>query len=193
MTTTNNRRTQAQRREETRSALLVSACRLFGERGYDNTSLEVIAEHCDLTIRPIYYHFKSKQGLFSAVNDLMEQQAAEALVNASPVEAWQAFMELCEQPVFRQIVLEDAPNVLGRNRWQVADSLPWSRALPGESSREPEDQSRISMSGRVALASFIEAAMAVVEAGDHRRDRAEARELIVHLMNNLKTQEIHPC
>ena len=37
------RRTQAERRAETRAAVLESACRLFGSKGYAETSLEEIA------------------------------------------------------------------------------------------------------------------------------------------------------
>jgi hypothetical protein len=65
------KRTQAERREETREALLAAACPLFGLQGYESTSLEEIAEACGLTIRPIYYHFGSKVGLFSALNALL--------------------------------------------------------------------------------------------------------------------------
>jgi hypothetical protein len=45
------RRTQAQRRAETRAAVLESACRLFGAKGYADTSLEEIAADCGMTIR----------------------------------------------------------------------------------------------------------------------------------------------
>ena len=66
------RRTQAQRRAASRQAVLDSACRLFGEKGYTGTSLEEIAEDCGLTIRPIYHYFGNKKALFAAVNQVME-------------------------------------------------------------------------------------------------------------------------
>ena len=60
---TAQRRTQAQRREETQQAVLDSASRLFGEKGYAGTSLEEIAADCGLTIRPIYHYFGNKKAL----------------------------------------------------------------------------------------------------------------------------------
>jgi AcrR family transcriptional regulator len=65
------RRTQAQRRAAPKQAVLESACRLFGEKGYADTSLEEIAEDCGLTIRPIYHYFGNNKALFAAVNDVM--------------------------------------------------------------------------------------------------------------------------
>ena len=70
------RRTQAQRREQSRQAVLESACKLFGQRGYADTSLEDICADCGLTIRPVYHYFGNKKSLFEAVNDHM---AAETL------------------------------------------------------------------------------------------------------------------
>ena len=98
---TAQRRTQAQRREETRQAGLDSACQLFGEKGYSRTSLEEIAADCGLTIRPIYHYFGNKKALFSAVNEVMEQRILDTLDDAAgqpgqKSRAWQAYLKLCE-------------------------------------------------------------------------------------------------
>ncbi len=173
------KRTQAQRRAETRSALLASACRLFGEHGYESTSLEAIAEDCDLTIRPIYYHFGNKQGLFLAVNELLEQRALQVLNCPSSSDAWKAFLGLCEEPGFRQIVLKDAPNVAGRQRWSDVEQLPWSAALIRSSGkRYVENIEQHEMRDRLALATLIETTMVVIESGDGASARHEAAQLI---------------
>jgi AcrR family transcriptional regulator len=174
-------RTQAQRRRETRAALLSSARRLFGEQGYDGTSLEDIAEDCNLTIRPIYYHFDSKQGLFRAVNEQLELQALDTLHKACAIEAWEGFVAQCEDPTFRQVVLVDAPNVLGRNRWPGASALPWCRTLASETSAASDPGAE--MAARVALATLCEAAMMVAEA-DYDGAREIARDLISTLLPN---------
>jgi AcrR family transcriptional regulator len=118
------RRTQAERRAETRSAVLESACRLFGSKGYAETSLDEIAAGSGVTIRPIYHYFGNKMQLFAAVNDVMEERIVASLqANAAgnPVDpilsAWRVFRELCEDSEFRRIVLIDSPNILGRERW----------------------------------------------------------------------------
>lgn len=184
------KRTQAERREETREALLAAACPLFGLQGYESTSLEEIAEACGLTIRPIYYHFGSKVGLFSAVNTLLEQQALDALNSDSSVLAWEALMDLCEDPAFRRIILEDGPNVLGRERWSSAQNFPWSNALakdpPGP---ETAGYSQTQMRGRVARAALTEAAIAVMESGNDTGVRSEAIALISRLLPDTRTTE----
>ena len=169
--------TQTQRREKTRALLLSSACRLFGEGGYEATSLEDIADDSGLTIRPIYYHFGSKQALFRAVNDFMEQQAMQALACRSAVEAWKQFEKLCEAPDFRQVILVDAPNVLGRERWNDVWSLPWCEGLSPQMSG-----GRTDMPARVALAALSEAAMVVAETGNDSAAREAANQLIATLI-----------
>ena len=118
------RKSQSQRREETRQKVLDSACRLFGEHGFDHTSLDDIASDCKLTVTPVYHYFGNKLQLFAEVNAMMEQQLIallDELAGQQPFnlrKAWDQFMDLCKQPGFAQIVLIDAPHVLGRERWK---------------------------------------------------------------------------
>lgn len=120
--TRSTRRSQADRRAASRQALLESACRHFGARGYAETSLEDIAADCGLTIRPIYHYFGSKQSLFATVYARMEQRVADAIAASASQDAgirenWRAFAALCEDPSFRRILLVDGPAVLGRAHW----------------------------------------------------------------------------
>jgi AcrR family transcriptional regulator len=68
------RRTQAERRGETRARLLASARRTFARYGYHATSLDRVSEHAGCTKGALYDHFGSKAGLFLALFD--EQFAA---------------------------------------------------------------------------------------------------------------------
>jgi AcrR family transcriptional regulator len=179
------KRTQAQRRSETRASLLHSACELFGDQGYEGTSLEEIAHACDLTIRPIYYHFGNKQGLYRAVNDRMEQKALEALSLLSATDAWHALLLLCRDHKFSRVIFVDAPNVLGRQRWQNVNKMPWARSLrnaplDSESSRELVTV----MSDRAALAALLEAANYVINHGEDKQIEQEAMQLIAALLPN---------
>jgi AcrR family transcriptional regulator len=177
------KRTQTERREITRQSLLASARRLFGEQGYNSTSLEEIAEDSGLTIRPIYYHFSNKRGLFRAVNSAMELRTVRALASNSPVEAWEAFVSLCEDPAFRQILLIDAPNVLGRERWTTPYTLPCSSALAAEGPGDGANgEMRRELCTRVALAAFSEAGLAYVEADCDPAARREGMKLISKLL-----------
>ena len=119
-----SRKSQSQRREETRQKVLDSACRLFGSKGYEQTSLEDIAGDCGVTVTPVYHYFGNKLQLFAEANAVMEQRLVallDSVAEQQPLDihqAWQAFMALCQQPGFARIVLIDAPHVLGRDRWK---------------------------------------------------------------------------
>lgn len=117
------RRTQAQRREETQGKVLACARRLFGEKGYQGTALEDIASQAGTTIRPIYHYFGNKDALFEAVTESFEQELLARLQEpgqdgeaAGLAESWRRFMAMCDVPGFVQVVLLDAPHVLGRER-----------------------------------------------------------------------------
>jgi len=56
-----------ERSEATRNRLLQHGARLFAQQGYDGTSLESIALAARVNKAMVKYHFKSKQGLYSAV------------------------------------------------------------------------------------------------------------------------------
>lgn len=119
------KKTQSQRTEETQQLILLSACKIFGEKGYENTTLDDIATETALTISPIYHHFGNKLQLFSAVNERMEEQLLQWLTNFAQQngtidlqQGWNEFITLCKAPGFAQIVLIDAPHVLGRERWK---------------------------------------------------------------------------
>jgi AcrR family transcriptional regulator len=64
-----------------RERLLAAAAKEFAARGYDGTSVDRIARAARLNKAMIYYHFKSKAGLYGAiVRDVFEHvlEAAEA-------------------------------------------------------------------------------------------------------------------
>jgi AcrR family transcriptional regulator len=69
------RRTQAQRREETRKALLVSAREVFGRRGFGGATLDEISDIAGLSRGALYYNFpEGKEELFLA---LLDERIAE--------------------------------------------------------------------------------------------------------------------
>lgn len=51
----------------TRDDLLAAGAALFGERGFDGATAELIAERAGTTKAMINYHFKSKQGLYETI------------------------------------------------------------------------------------------------------------------------------
>jgi AcrR family transcriptional regulator len=123
------RRTQTQRAETTREALLAAARRLFTERGYDNVGTEEIVRAAGVTRGALYHHYGDKASLLEAVYNRIEAESTERVARIvlgselhSPLEAMkagiEAFLEECEKPELRQVALHDAPAVLGWERWR---------------------------------------------------------------------------
>src|ERR1700722_15908882 len=57
---------RAAQAERTRQQILATAQRLFTERGYDATSLQMIADEMGLTKAAVYYHFRAKSEILHA-------------------------------------------------------------------------------------------------------------------------------
>src|SRR5437667_9561848 len=120
-------RTQSERSEATRSALFKAARGLFAERGYADVATEEIVQAAGVTRGALYHHFDGKRELLAAVyeeieRELTERIASEALGGSDPVEALRAganaFLDHCLEPEVQQVVLLDAPAVLGWERWR---------------------------------------------------------------------------
>ena len=58
---------KAEQSEQTRRALLDAALELFAEHGYANTSTEEVVRRAAVTRGALYYHFRDKAALFTAV------------------------------------------------------------------------------------------------------------------------------
>jgi AcrR family transcriptional regulator len=68
------RKTQAERREETREQVLAAAARVFAQRGFHGTSLEAIAEEAGFSRGAVYYNYADKEELFL---ELLDRRCAE--------------------------------------------------------------------------------------------------------------------
>ena len=122
-------RTQSERTEATRGALMAAARRLFAERGYDAVGTEEIVRAAGLTRGALYHHFDSKAELLGAVYERLEAESTERVARVvlgseleSPLEAMkagvEAFLDECAEPELQRIALHDAPAVLGWDRWR---------------------------------------------------------------------------
>ncbi|MBN1530474.1 MAG: TetR/AcrR family transcriptional regulator [Thermoleophilaceae bacterium] len=68
------RRTQAERRLETREQVLAAASRVFARTGFHGTSLDAVAEEAGFSRGAVYYNFASKEELFL---ELLDRRCAE--------------------------------------------------------------------------------------------------------------------
>lgn len=117
--------------ETTRRALLETGRLYFLERGYATVSAEEIVRAAGLSRGALYHHFDGKQGLFEAVFEDLEHEAAGRIgrvmaATAGPahqqiVAGMEAFLDVCADPEYREIVLIQGPVALGPRRWRELD------------------------------------------------------------------------
>jgi AcrR family transcriptional regulator len=192
----NVRRTQAERTEVTREALLAAARGLFTERGYENVATEEIVRAAGVTRGALYHHFGDKASLLEAVYGRIEAESTERVARIvlgseleSPLEAMKAgigaFLEECAKPELRQIALHDAPAVLGWERWReigAANGLGLIEASLGAAIEAGEIRELpVSPTAHLLMGALDEAAM--VLARDERPEaRAEVTEVLVALL-----------
>jgi len=114
----------------TKRALLDSATILFTDHGYAGTSLDEVVAAARVTKGALYHHFPSKLALFENVFLRVQESTTadiERAISASK-DPWeraqiglQKFLEVCREPQFRRICMQEGPVALGHERWQEAE------------------------------------------------------------------------
>ncbi len=118
------------RTANTKARLIDAARALFARDGYAQTGTEAILAEAGVKRGALYHHYRDKADLFEAVCSELAVEAAEAvrLVTedvADPIKALEAgsvaWIDYMARPQTRQILVVDAPGVLGRERWDALD------------------------------------------------------------------------
>ena len=126
--------TKTSRRQDysssTKRALLDSATALFTNHGYAGTSLDEVVAAARVTKGALYHHFPSKLALFENVFLRVQERTTadiEKAINATK-DPWERaqigldkFLEVCREPQFRRICMQEGPVALGHERWQEAE------------------------------------------------------------------------
>ncbi len=194
------KRTQAERSQSTRQALVAAARPLFADRGYAGVGTEEIVRAAGVTRGALYHHFDGKRELFEAVYEQIEVELAERIAagaleaNASsPLEAMRAgaemFLQVSTEPEAQQIVLLDGPSVLGWDRWReiaAAHGLGLIEAtLQAAIEAGAIDPQPVRPLAHVLMGALDEAAMLVARAEDPKQMRAEVGQTLGTLLDGL--------
>lgn len=191
--------TKAAQSEATRTRLLAAARELFGARGFAAVGTEEVVRAAGVTRGALYHQFADKRDLFRAVFEELEAeliQSAAARMAAQPDDMVAAFkagcrgwLEACATPEAEQIVLLDAPAVLGWETWReigeryglgvVMASLEHGMET-GALARQP-----VRPLAHVMVGALDEAALYVARAEDREQALAEADQIIVRLVDSL--------
>ena len=131
-----SRRSQAERRAETRRALIDAGRALFTEQGFRDVTTSAIVERAAVTRGALYYHFpEGKDALFEAVFEAVEAEIDAAVLAAAQTtlqntgditEAFMAgtdrFLQESARPEIQRLLFTDGPAALGWDRWYDLDA-----------------------------------------------------------------------
>ena len=193
-------RTQEQRSAATRQALIGAARRLWAARSYAEVGTPEIVAAAGVTRGAMYHQFADKAALFVAVVEAVEQDVVARLAEAvgasgaaTPAAAIRAtiepWLDICVDPEVRQLLLLDAPSVLG---WERCRDITQRYSL-GMTERllvEAMNAGQVAVQPPRALAHILigaldEAAMVIATAEDRDQARADVGEVLRHLLGGL--------
>lgn len=194
------RRSQAQRRAETRNQLLDTALSLFAEKGFADTGTPEIVERAGLTRGALYHHFRDKTDLFRAVAEREAAAIATAIEEATrglthPADGLaagsSAYFDAMSAPGRARLLLVEAPAVLGQQA---------AIALGGGNGKEelrqglaialPEaDDNALDATADILSAAFDRAALAIARGAERRYYEQAFLELLAAVTSDMKFSE----
>ncbi|OBF91790.1 TetR family transcriptional regulator [Mycobacterium sp. 852002-51163_SCH5372311] len=194
------RRTQEERSAATRDALISAARKLWGQRGYAEVGTPEIAKEAGVTRGAMYHQFADKATLFRAVVEAVEQDVMARMATTvassgatTPADAIRAavdaWLDVSGDPEVRQLVLLDAPAVLGwagfrdvaqRYSLGMTEQLLTEAIRAGQLVRQP-----VRPLATVMIGALDEAAMAIATAEDPKRARKEIRFVLRRLIDGM--------
>lgn len=194
------RRTQAERTATTRALLISAARKLFADKGFAEVSTQAIVAAAGVTRGALYHQFDDKAALFAAVYEEVERDLvtdiARQIADEGPTDPLEAmrvgarlFLDRCSAPDVQQIVLIDAPAVLGWDQWRavgVKYGLGVIEGMLGHAIAEgviPEQPLR--PTAHVLLGALDEAALFVSRATDRDQARKEMEAVCDRLISGI--------
>ena len=194
------RRTQEERSAATRDALISAARKLWGQRGYAEVGTPEIAKEAGVTRGAMYHQFADKATLFRDVVEAVEQDVMARMATmvassgaTTPADAIRAavdaWLDVSGDPEVRQLVLLDAPAVLGwagfrdvaqRYSLGMTEQLLTEAIRAGQLVRQP-----VRPLATVMIGALDEAAMAIATAEDPKRARKEIRFVLRRLIDGM--------
>ncbi len=132
------RRSNKDRSDTTRAALIAAGRKLFVSRGYAETGTPELVAEAGVTRGALYHHFADKRALFRAVVEAESAAVAQEIESAarpglSPLKALgkggAAFLEAMQVAGRTQLLLIDAAAVLGREELDAIDARHGGRTL----------------------------------------------------------------
>lgn len=200
MSQPSRRRTQQERTGATRGAVVAAARELFASQGYARVSVETLIVRAGVTRGALYHHFDSKAAVFLAVFEAVEQDLSARLATtaARAPDAWarlragcRGFLAACLEAEVQQVVLLDAPAVLGAEtvrRVEEANTMALLRSGLAAAAAEghiPPDQ--VAMLAELLLGGLSQCALSIARAGDPRTTERQAGEAVDTVLEGVRS------
>ncbi|AMP04631.1 TetR/AcrR family transcriptional regulator [Collimonas pratensis] len=183
------------RREEyadaTRTALLATAREIFTAEGYQQTGIEAVARAARVTRGAFYHHFDDKQALFEALVIDLQKEAASKIAAQAKLQpdlraklsiGAKAFLEVCTEPSYRRLVIQEAAAVLGVERCrQISETYPYGlliEAIKGLQQRGEFDVENPYLASRMIGAMICEASLHLEQTADSALPARQATAII---------------
>ncbi len=175
-------RTNRERTETTRLALLDAARALFVSKGYADTSTPEIAVAAGITRGALYHHFEDKRDLFRQVLQRESQAVAADIEAAAPeqlsprealLEGSKAYLNAMTAPGRTRLLLIDGPAVRGMEEIMALDDTTSAASLRQGLERAGVGRDEASLDALTPLlsAAFDRAALAIDAGADAEETR----------------------
>ncbi|AGS23477.1 TetR family transcriptional regulator protein [Rhizobium etli] len=176
-------RSNRERTEQTRQALIDAGRRLFVDKGYAETATPEIAAAAGMTRGALYHHFEDKKALFRAVVEGEAHAVAEAIAACSApddtprdalIAGAAAYFDAMMAEGRTRLLLIEAPAVLGLRLTHAIDADNAETTLrAGLAAMLPGADAALEPLTVLLSAGFDRAAIAI-EAGAERRSYEQA-------------------
>lgn len=187
---------QSERSAATIGLILEASRELFTEKGFQDTSVDDIAEAAGVTKGAVYHHFKSKTDLFTAVLEAIQRELAATPPpvhenGAEPPEliaaAVHSYLMGSTHPSRRRILLIDGPAVVGWRKWREIDYRIFGvGARAGLAAwLASADEARIDAVTHLLMGAVTEAALVCATAPSRKKAAREFTDAIFGMMRGL--------
>jgi len=185
--------------EATHQALLSAGREIFAREGYQAAGIEAISRAARVTRGAFYHHFEDKTALFDAVVVSLQAEAAAKIAEKAKAQqkVWDrlrvgidAYLDACLEPAYGRIVIQEAPAVLGNQRYrEIEEAYPMAlltatlSALRRQGELVFED---IDLLSRMVDAMICKVALMLPEADDPKKLRSRGQKIIESLLEALR-------
>ena len=192
-----NKRTRAERADETAERLLEVATQLFAQHGYAAVSVGDLCKKARVTTGALYHHFKDKPGLFRRVAErvtarLVADAAATADRHQDPWDRLCAGIDAvlaASSTAEVKIAFLEAPVVLGLSAWRKLEEQHTAplliRSIGDLVAAKKLAPDRAQALGVTLRGMLVEAAMAIAEAKDPEPVRLQLGAMIRTMVMSL--------